>query len=1668
MKTTPQTNLHTHRHATGSSLSHSQPALQQLRVILAILAFAAALVSARAAVQIAGSLYINVDATAGPAGLANGITNSGSLGGVFDSTNQCPLTTISNVNAIVFTNTYLVLTNRSSGGLIQPAAGMVGLIQSNSIEVWALNPSVASDESVISWGARNTAANMNLEYGSGGSGGVSHNGSGNDAGWDFYGGYPAPGLWHHLVVTFDGVRSYLYSDGVLVNSYPPANTLKITNSLSVLLGAQWDNTGTNVSTSPGWATLALARVRIHSGVLTLAQIQNNYNFEKASFPPPPVTVAYLAHGPVHRYSFNEAATNDATGLTFHDSVGGADGTVQASSSFVPPEFTGRRLLLHGDISTSQGNYGNAYGDLPNGLVSANSTNNGGSGEVSIELWYKNNDGVSWSWPRLFDIGSCGITTNQVGQELTSPGGFTSGFGFLDTFFITAQNAGNVGQRQVGWQNRDTMPANCSTTNSPQSAATFFAVGNYQTDRHVVVTWSEATGQIIAYDNGYFAATCYASNSMCTLNDVNVWLGRSMNNDNGFGGEYEEVRFYTNVLTAGQVLGDFLTGPNTINTGLQAASIAVNPQSQSINQGWPVTFYVTASGSPGLTYQWNRNSTPVAGATSDFYTISAVSSTNNGDSYSCTVSNNTGSANVQTSAAATLAVVPNVAPPPSILHETKSANPAAAIGGQRDEYNGTVGCAFQVGSAGAIVTHLGFYDVYGDGLNRDHTVSLYSATSPYPLVATVDVPAVIGGYLTNFYRYVALTDPIFLTPNASYILQAEVYNADGDMWADLWQPGAWSPYFVGTNDRFTRTGRYGGRGQPDTGVNGNNNTYGAPNLAALPMGASVIAALQTGVTQYVGLSATLSVVANGQAPMTCQWYKVGSPDTSVPGQTGLSLTFSSVQSSNQGNYYAIVNNGLGSAQSSNIFLAVFADSPVSVTQSPTNLTVLQNYSASFYVAASGTPPIGYQWQRNGSPISGATNTSYTLAAAASTNNNDLYSCVVSNFANGSPHTLASASATLTVIPNQAPAPQVLYPTVTGTRDNYSGMVGGVFQVGASPAIVTHLGYYLANASLNFPHHVDIFSGDGSTIVAEVFISGTGDLVYNGYAYVALATPVTLAANTSYILGAEVYSGDGDPWPDVFTPSPWNSYYIGANPASTRTARYGGAYPAAPGGNSSGNALYGAGNLALLPVGAPVVTMAVTNQTQYATSNATFTAFVNGQPPVTVQWFKVGSPDAAVPGQTNSTLLLQNLHTTDAGTYYLMATNSIGFGQGPNATLTVLPASPPNITLQPVSQSVYLHQQATFTVGASVAPNSYQWWFNSSPISGATASAYTVTNTDGTKTGGYKAVLTNAFGASTSFVATLSLLTVPAGSYPDTVLNLSPLVYYRFSDLSNSIATGSSNVFNFGSLGVANNGLAEGAAASGPGPQPPAWPNFETTNAALVLDGTSVGVAIPALNLDTNSGPNVTLAAWVSAAGIETNYAGIIFQRPIGGAVASGLQATPDPTTGGNQLVYHWNNTYYTFASHVQVPTNGAWTFVALAIDPNSATFYSDDGTGMQTATNVAAHAPVAFAGTTYVGWDDNDLGGNVTTTRRFNGSIDEPMIFNRTLSPSEITRLYGAGIGSVLLQITRSGNNIVLTWPRGVLQQSSTAATGYTDMTGVTSPYTNSPSGTQHFYRVRIP
>ena len=92
-------------------------------------------------------------------------------------------------------------------------------------------------------------------------------------------------------------------------------------------------------------------------------------------------------------------------------------------------------------------------------------------------------------------------------------------------------------------------------------------------------------------------------------------------------------------------------------------VNIHPASQTINAGQSVTFTVTASGTPPLAYQWQRNGVNIGGATSSSYTIPVVTNADNGAQFRVVVSNALGSA---TSNSATLTVPSNRPPVATII------------------------------------------------------------------------------------------------------------------------------------------------------------------------------------------------------------------------------------------------------------------------------------------------------------------------------------------------------------------------------------------------------------------------------------------------------------------------------------------------------------------------------------------------------------------------------------------------------------------------------------------------------------------------------------------------------------------------------------------------------------------------------------------------------------------------------------------------------------------------------------------------------------------------------------------------------------------------------------------------------------------------------------------
>ena len=198
----------------------------------------------------------------------------------------------------------------------------------------------------------------------------------------------------------------------------------------------------------------------------------------------------------------------------------------------------------------------------------------------------------------------------------------------------------------------------------------------------------------------------------------------------------------------------------------------------------------------------------------------------------------------------------------------------------------------------------------------------------------------------------------------------------------------------------------------SGVNGPTSPI-APSIATQPSNQTVTA----------GQTATFTVVANGTAPLTYQWQKNGA---NIAGATSASYTTSATTTSDSGSTFdVVVSNSAGTAASNSATLTVNA-APVAptITTQPSNQTVTAGQTATFSVAASGTAPLSYQWNKNGAPISGTSSSSYTTPTTTTSDNGALFTVVLSNAigsvtSNAATLNVNAVSATVQVTTTQLP-------------------------------------------------------------------------------------------------------------------------------------------------------------------------------------------------------------------------------------------------------------------------------------------------------------------------------------------------------------------------------------------------------------------------------------------------------------------------------------------------------------------------------------------------------------------------------------------------------------------------------------------------------------------------
>jgi trimeric autotransporter adhesin len=177
-----------------------------------------------------------------------------------------------------------------------------------------------------------------------------------------------------------------------------------------------------------------------------------------------------------------------------------------------------------------------------------------------------------------------------------------------------------------------------------------------------------------------------------------------------------------------------------------------------------------------------------------------------------------------------------------------------------------------------------------------------------------------------------------------------------------------------------------------------------------------------------------------------------------------------------------------------------------------------------------------------------------------------------------------------------------------------------------------------------------------------------------------------------------------------------------------------------------------SLALSVEAVRIVTQPQTNQSVVVGTNVSFSVVATGTPPILYQWRKNG---VAISGETNSTYSLSGVQTSDSGTYSVAVSNILGYAISSNATLLV--NLPPSITTQPVSQAWLVGTgPAILSVEAGgTEPLGYQWWRDSTKLTGETNTTYKITTVQPNYAGNYTVVVTNLFGSVTSAVAVFTV-------------------------------------------------------------------------------------------------------------------------------------------------------------------------------------------------------------------------------------------------------------------------------------------------------------------------
>jgi hypothetical protein len=494
---------------------------------------------------------------------------------------------------------------------------------------------------------------------------------------------------------------------------------------------------------------------------------------------------------------------------------------------------------------------------------------------------------------------------------------------------------------------------------------------------------------------------------------------------------------------------------------------------------------------------------------------------------------------------------------------------------------------------------------------------------------------------------------------------------------------------------------------------------APTIATQPQSQTVT----------VGATATFTVVANGTAPLSYQWYR---NTVAISGATSASYTTAATVSGDNGASFTVkVTNVAGSQTSNAATLTVTAGTVApTITTQPQSQAVTVGATATFSVVATGTAPLSYQWYRNTVAISGATSASYTTAATVSGDNGASFTVKVTNAAGSQ----TSNAATLTVsagavAPTITTQPQSQTVTVgatatfsvaaTGTAPlSYQWYRNTVAISGATSASYTTAATVSGDNGANFTVKVTNTAGSQTSNAATLTV--TAGTVAPTITTQPQSQTVTAGATATFSVAATGTAPFSYQWYKdsvAISGATSASYTTPATVVGDNGASFTATVTNVAGSQTS--------NAATLTVTAGAVAPTITTQpldvTVLVGATATFSVVATGTAPLSYQWYR---NTVAISGATSSSYTTPGTVIGDNGATFTVTVTNAGGSQTSNpGTLTVNSASGPG------TPQIIQHIATTANPAASGAPDGNNYKLTLAPTGAGDTIVLTITGLHG---------------------------------------------------------------------------------------------------------------------------------------------------------------------------------------------------------------------------------------------------------------------------------------------------------------------------------------------------